>query len=195
MAENVLDFDKAEDLQLKALKIRHELDDEWGIALSKNVLAILARHQGRTRDALSLFEESLSIRRKIGNKLGLGETLFYLGDLLTAVGRLDEATERLNEAIEVIYEIRNKLGIANTLECCSRLALAKDDPERSAALMFAAQRLRDEIGATLTPSEEKVLNEHLLALKDQMKPVSFSKAKKRGLSLSFEEARELASAV
>ncbi|MCO6509952.1 MAG: tetratricopeptide repeat protein [Aridibacter famidurans] len=192
VAENVLDFERSEALQHKALKIREEIGDDWGIALSKNVLAILARHQGELKGAREMFEESLSIRRRIGNQLGIGETLFYLGDLLVEMGELKSARDLLREALEVTTSTGNRLGIACALEACSRLALAEGQAERSTQLLFASLNLRNEIGASLTPSEQRVVNEQEKSIRDAIDGTAFRDAKQAGLTFSLEEARKLA---
>jgi hypothetical protein len=89
------------------------LQDGYGIATALNNLALLARCEGRYREAQPLLEESLSIRREMGDKYAIAYSL--AGFAARAAGlespggaesaaRLLAATRALLESIGVRLE-------------------------------------------------------------------------------------------
>jgi predicted ATPase/DNA-binding SARP family transcriptional activator/uncharacterized protein HemY len=192
VAENECDYENARLYQEESYAIRKELEDDWGIALSFNILGILARHQGHHEKARNYFEEALAIRRRLGNKLGISETLQRLGDLLTAEGSLKKGQKLLNESLEIMIDTKNRLGLSEVLEAYSRLAFRKEDFKNSARLLFAARTLRENIGASPTFSDQKIISRQILDLDGVLSGEDFQQAEQDGSRMSLEEAAALA---
>ncbi len=163
-----------------------------GIALSLNIMGIIARHQGHTATAQTFLDESLAIRRRLGNRLGIAQTLCQLGDLHALQGSVETARPILAESLNLMAELNNKQGLADVLQAHSRLALSAERNETSTKLFFAAQSLRELIGAGLPPFEQNELKDQLVRLQTALSSAAFTKAQKLGLDLSLEKAIRLA---
>jgi predicted ATPase/DNA-binding SARP family transcriptional activator len=97
------------------------------------------------------FERAIAAGRRLSHKTVIAHSLCALGRLLAAAGRVDEAEPVLRDGLELCREIDDRWGIAFALQGLARAAAKAGRAERAAALLGAADRVRDELGIDLYP--------------------------------------------
>jgi tetratricopeptide (TPR) repeat protein len=181
-------YDEALNLYGECVALFRELGDETGLAWTLNSQGDLAREQGETLVARALYEQSLGIFRKLGNRWGLASTLADLGNL--AMEERDYATMRTlyRESLEIFRKLDHKTGVARLLESFAVSAAKQTHAERALRLAGAAAALRQNIGASLTPSEQSKLNADLEEARQKLDNNAGTTAWLGGWTLPPEEA-------
>lgn len=155
------DHPRARELHEESLGLRREIGDRWAIGNSLNNLALVVRDLGATTEARQLLEECAAINREVGDRWSIANTLGSLADV--ALSQRDHAAARefLVENVLINRDLGDRAGLAFSLEFFARLAAAQHQPERALRLAGAAARVRSEIGAPLSPSEQERLDQSL----------------------------------
>ena len=76
------------------LDLYEDLGDEWGIAVSLNALAIVARDRGDYAAAQSYFERSLACWRMLSDPSAIARCLHNLANVVRVQGDYDRARGR-----------------------------------------------------------------------------------------------------
>jgi predicted ATPase/serine/threonine protein kinase len=155
------EYEHAHNLHAECLAIFQGMDDLNGVAWSLSSQGDVARDQGDTAGAQALYEQGLEIFREIGDRWGIAGTLADLGNLAREERDFDSANSLYRESLKIFVELDHKRGIARLLECCSCLAAAEAQSERSLRLAGAAAALRQNIGVPLTLAEQNHLESNL----------------------------------
>jgi len=189
LAQQQGDNRAAQALHGESLAIRRELGDRQGIAHSLDDLGELARCQGDYVEARALFEESLTISREIGNRKAIASVVYGLGIVAGAQGDYAAARTFQGESLTLTWELGDRLGIARSLERFATMADTMGTPRNSPSLWGAAELLREEIGAPLTPNERTENDAQIAAARAALDDdVAFDAAWKEGRSMTMEKA-------
>jgi tetratricopeptide (TPR) repeat protein len=113
----------------------------------------VARDQGDSAAARTIYEESLATFRELDDRWGIAGTLADLGSLAREQGNYPTANSMYRESIKLFQELGHQRGIARLLEYFACSAAAQLESERSLRLAGAAAALRKTIGAPLTSAE------------------------------------------
>ncbi len=105
----------AMDYFYKALKLRKEIGDQYGI--SETLGNIGASHQklGELHEAFYYMNQSLNIKIEIKDKAGIALTLNNIGTIFDNQGRIKEAIDYHHRALKIREEIGEQYEIANSL--------------------------------------------------------------------------------
>lgn len=141
------------------LEISEEREASFETAIALGNIGILLRKQKRFDEARPYVEESLALRRQQRDRHGTAEAQHSLGLLHLRCGHRRRAEPELLEALRIRNEIGDPPGIAASLEALAALALETGDLPRSARLFGAAEALRLEIRAPLSPPEAEDVRE------------------------------------
>jgi tetratricopeptide (TPR) repeat protein len=129
-----------------------ELDDDEGVAAYLNERSDLALRKADYALALELVEEAMMLRRRGG--LHEGAVLLYNAALaLLRLGRLTESEAAYRKGIERGQDLGDRSGLCLGLFGMASVLEQAGMLERSARLFGAAERLREEIGLSLTGAE------------------------------------------
>ena len=85
----------------RAMIIREEMGDSWGIAASLGNLGILADESGFWDKAISYFQSNLALREEIGDIEGIIITNNSLGKMYQNKGRFDVASKHHRKGLEM----------------------------------------------------------------------------------------------
>ena len=121
----------------------------------------VARDQGDSVAARSLYQQSLADFRELGDRWGVAGSLADLGNLAREQRDYGAADALYRESLEVFRDLEHKRGIARLLESFACSAAAQSAPERALRLAGAATALRQSIGAALTSDEQVKLERGL----------------------------------
>jgi predicted ATPase len=184
------DYDHARSLYAECLSIFRGLGDRTGVGWSLNYQGDVARDQCDFVSARSLYERALAIFWELGDRWGIAGTLADLGSLAREQRDYSTAHSLYRESIKIFQELEHKRGIARLLECFACTAAAQADPERSLRLAGAAAALRQNIGAPLTPTEQRKLEASLDAVRQAISNTAGATAWLQGWALPIEKAME-----
>src|SRR5262249_28681920 len=133
------------------------------------------------------------IGREIGDRWLTGSALHYLGRLAQAQGVLETARRQQRESLAIRREIGSRREIAAPLNDCATLAARLGPPDRAPRAGAAAERLREQIGSPLPPTEQPGYEQQgsiaRAALGDD---AAFDAAWQEGRAMPLEQAIELA---
>ena len=120
------DYESAGAFLKQSLALYGELDDQWGIAVSWNALAITARDRGNFEEAESYFETSLSYWRKLPDPISTARCLHNLANAAKMRSDFPRATMALAEATSIFRELGDTSGAAWSINQSGDLELEQD---------------------------------------------------------------------
>jgi predicted ATPase/class 3 adenylate cyclase len=192
-AEDMGDLDTAYSLYSESLSIHQKIGVLHGVCGSLVNLAGIAAARGDLAQAGPLFEEALAISRKIVFRGMVAHILGKQSRMSLLLGDLAAARAQLYESLTVRRDIANKDGIADALEGFAELASATNSPLFAARLWGAAQRLREEIGAPLSPRLAQLYENHYAAAREASGDhKAFEHAWQEGSAMDMDQAVALA---
>jgi non-specific serine/threonine protein kinase len=174
----------------ESLAIRRELGDRWGIALSLKNLGWTVYRQGEFEAAGRLFAESVTIFRGLEERYEMSQSIAGLGSVALRAGNPTQARAFQKESLEIRRELGERRGIAASLEALGALAAAEAQPERAGKLFGAAETLREEIRAPLSPAEREELD--IGSLRETLGEDAFAESWSSGRDLPMDQAVEYA---
>jgi non-specific serine/threonine protein kinase len=172
----------------QALRIFRELEDQWGCSVALNYLGELAREQGNYGRSAVFHEESLALRRTLGDKAGVGLELICLGNIAQAQGDCQRAAALQQEGLNLCRELVYVLGISWGIESLAGVAAAQGQVIRAVRLLSAAEALRHDVGASLSPADHAAYDDHVAMARAQLDAETFAFAWRAGRALPLDEA-------
>lgn len=176
----------------EALAIRRESGDRLGIAHSLNNLGNVAMDQGYFQEARDRLEEALKLRREMGDRWAIGNTLNNLGNVARSQRDLLTALTLYRESLIINRELGDRWALAYLLEDSGILAVIEGFPEFAIRLVAAASRLREEIGAPLSPAEKEKLEASLKLARESLSEAVQEIIWTEGYGLSLDQALQQA---
>jgi len=162
------------------------LGDAEGTAWSLISLGTVARYQGDAERAAALLAESMALAEGIGFREGIAWSAEQLG-LLAVTDGDPAAIGLLRRSFELHDELRDRWRMASVLEDFAAVALAQDDPPRTARLLGAAEALRNAIGTVIAPCERPQHNQVTRAVRAALGDEAFDAALRQGQLASPDE--------
>ncbi|MGD0278498.1 MAG: tetratricopeptide repeat protein [Smithella sp.] len=129
-----------------SLKIREEIDDKIGIAISLNNIGSVYHIQGNFLEALEKHNASLKIREEIGDKIGIASSFNNIGLVYHTQGNFSEALEKHKASLKMNEEIGNKEGIAAALHNIGSVYQSQDNISEALEKHEASLKITEEIG-------------------------------------------------
>jgi len=102
-------------LYQQALRIRREVRDRVGEAITLNNMAAVYQVIGQPEQALVLFQQALPILREVRDRSGEATTLNNMATVYRAIGQPEQALALLQQALPILREVRDRSGEATTL--------------------------------------------------------------------------------
>ncbi|WP_309721132.1 tetratricopeptide repeat protein [Armatimonas sp.] len=187
------DYASARVYQEESLVIAKELGDRGSIANALNGLGNVAFSQGDYGSARLLYEESLAIKREIGDQKGIAYSLQGLGNVAFSQGDYGSAGGLYEESLVITREIGDLGSIPLTLTNLGNVASATGVLVLASQLWGAAERLREELGTPLSPSDQQEQDPQVAAARATLNDdAAFDAAWAEGRALTMEQAIELA---
>jgi tetratricopeptide (TPR) repeat protein len=187
------DLASARTLHAESLAIAREIGNRHGIVASLANLGNASYAQGDLVAARALFEESLVISRDLGDGHTTAVTLHRLGMIESAQGDHRAAAVLYRGSLTILRGLGLRGRISYSLQALGRVAAALGGPVRAARIWGAEERLREEIGLSLSAREleesDQLTRDARAAAADK---VAFDRAWQEGRALTLEQAIELA---
>lgn len=134
----------------------------------------------------------LDRHREMGDQLAVTDHQSMMAHTARQLGNFEEALALYRETIQEWQEIGHRGAVAHQLECFAFIARAKEEGERAAKLMSAAEALREASSSPRTPQERIEYDTELDSLRAGMDEKAFTSLWAEGHSMNMEQAIEYA---
>jgi predicted ATPase/serine/threonine protein kinase len=121
------DYSSARPMFEESLNTCVELNDNRGVAVAFNALAVSARDCGEFTDASLLFERCLAIWKDLGDPAGIARALSNLASVMKLQGKYERASSLYNECLTIFRQAGDGAGAAWTLNYLGDVAREKAD--------------------------------------------------------------------
>ena len=111
----------------ESLKTCIELNDNRGVAVALNALAVNARDRGELTDASLLFERCVAIWKDLGNPADIARALSNLASVMKLQGKYERASSLYDECLAMFRQVGDGAGVAWTLNHLGDVAREKAD--------------------------------------------------------------------
>jgi len=165
---------------------------QWVTSLAAYSAGRLAGNIGDLETARVKFIESAEISKRFGNKRIVYSSRSELAHVLRENGELDEAYKIYREVIPGWRDLGHRAAIAHELECIAYILIKREDPERAATILGAAEALREIIDTQMTGIEKTEYDNEVATLRSGMDEKVFNTLWSKGRAMSMDEAIELA---
>ncbi len=173
-----------------------QLAREEGYRWASSFLAIGMAHTaailGDIETARAGFRESGEIAKKMGNKRIYYSSQSELAHVLRAHGEFDEPLAIYKDLLPKWRDLGHRAAVAHELECIAYILIRKEQPERAATLLGAAEALRTLIDSLMTNAEQEEYKKEIAAFRAGMSDVEFEKYWNQGRAMAMDQAIELA---
>ena len=130
----------------KSLKIREEVGDKNGIAVSLNNIGAIYDDQGDILKALEYYHMSLKIKEEIGDKKGIAVSLNNIGGIYKLQGDLSKALVYYHKSLKIDEEMGSKEGIAISLNNIGYIYKNQGDIPKALVYYHKSLKIKEDIG-------------------------------------------------
>ena len=162
----------------------------WTTSMSAYGLARVAGAIGDLETARAKFLESANIANGFGNKRIVYSSHSELAHVLREHGEIDEPLNIYRELLPKWKDLGHRAAVAHELECIAFILSKKDDIQRAAQLLGAAEALREVIDSSMTTIEQAEYEGEVSILRSKMNKVDLEKAWNEGRGMTMDEAIE-----
>lgn len=139
------DYEAANELSERSLRIRQTLGDTDAVGRSLRALGVVAQAVGKYRKAQLLFRKALAIHREAGARGWESGVLSNLGELEVQRGDYASARSLSLEALDISREINNPTWIARSLKNLADVAAHQQDYNLAKMLHAECMALRRDL--------------------------------------------------
>ncbi|MBL4668147.1 MAG: tetratricopeptide repeat protein [Flavobacteriales bacterium] len=142
----------------KSLKIREEIKDQSGIAMSLNNIGAIYLDQEDYTTAIKYFTKSVNLKIKSKNKYGTANSYLNIGEAYEHKNNLTKAIKYYKSGLKIYTEINYKNGIANSLTSLGNAYSAQKNYTQAIEYVNQALKLLEET------ESERLLGNTLLSM-------------------------------
>lgn len=147
-------FDKAQEILEKAIKVFREEKDENTLAKSLNQMSQICMHQGNLKKAIQYVKESALIRTRLlensdqKDEILQGLSIDYqqIGTLMMTVGALNEATGYFKDSLGLALGLKDDRLIASAESNLGLICWQKRDFSTAKTHFVHSQEIRKRLG-------------------------------------------------
>ena len=186
------DYRRARGYYEESLALLRAAGSPFAVALCLSNLgdvAFAARDYVRARE---LYVESLEVRQELGEKPGVARSLGRLALVSLEQGDVGGACGLFRDALALLEELGDDGRIAEELNGIAAVVLALGRAAESVRLFSAAETIRQESGAPLTPEEISYRAAQLEEARTRLGAAEYAAAWEGGRTVSLEAATALA---
>ncbi|HSM70371.1 MAG TPA: hypothetical protein VK851_02415, partial [Anaerolineales bacterium] len=177
----------------EAVKVGKDAGFQWSDSMSAFGMAQVAGMLGDLEAAKEKFKESEEYALKFGNKRIVYSSRSELAHIQRLHGKLDEPLATYRDLLPKWNQLGHRAAVAHELECIAFILIKKEEPERAATLLGAAEAIRTQIDSPMTQKEQEEYNNEVARLRSGMDDDEFKSYWAKGNALTIDEAIELAS--
>jgi hypothetical protein len=170
----------------ECLSLVRQLDAKQLMAATFYDLGVLSRCLGNLERATALQDASRLAYGDLNEKQGEAYALVELGIIAVLGGDLSRGGSLLKKSLAMFRDLGDQAGIAKALEGLAA-AEVKQQPYRAAALIGAAEAIRQSIGAARELHERQEHETLVVLLKQSLGDSRYAEATADGTSRSLDE--------
>ncbi|MFZ0286077.1 MAG: tetratricopeptide repeat protein, partial [Terriglobales bacterium] len=148
------DYKSGRPLFEESLETCVKLNDNRGVAVALNALAVNARDRGEFADASILFERCVAIWKDLGDSANIARALSNLASVMKLQAEYERASSLYDECLTIFRQVGDDAGAAWTLNYQGDVAREKADLDAARSLceqsLSEFRRLRDSWGIAST---------------------------------------------
>lgn len=172
----------------ESIALGREAADFWFISGPLGCLGLLSYRRGDLERAEALCRESLAYFQQFKDKRGMAYVSNTLGGICFQRAQYEEATRHYKEGLSLRREASIRRGAEVAFDGLAALAVVSGDSERAAALIGAAEAVREALNVIMPGAEVAQYALRVESLRHQLTETVFRDAVSWGQSLSFDEA-------
>ncbi len=182
------DLDDAVALEQELQGLVAERDDVLAMGLGMATSQMVRLLTGDLEESREYGERCLAGTRAIGERWYELQVLRTLALTALRQERYEQARDELRGCVEIAVELGELPGLAMDLDRLGQVAVLLGDPEEGCVLAGAADRLRERVGATITPEAFRWQQDPADVLaQDALEDIVIERARARGRTLTLEE--------
>jgi serine phosphatase RsbU (regulator of sigma subunit) len=124
-------FDRSIFYHEKALALRQEYHDEWGVAQQLQVMGFCYKWKGDYLQAIDYFNKSIDLFRKIGDIREYALLQAGLCEAQTYISNYDNAKSAVNEYLQISQKTKDNYGISASYNCIVPYYIETGDYEKA----------------------------------------------------------------
>lgn len=176
----------------EAADLAHKAGYIWASTFVDIGLGHMSALMGDMETARAAFGRSAETAKRLGNKRGVLSSQSDFAHILRQHGELDEALASYKDVLPKWKDLGHRAAVAHVMECTAFILVKKEEPERAANLLAAANALREAIDSEMTQIEKEEHAKELSGLRELLGEAEFKKEWDKGRKLTMDEAIELA---
>jgi predicted ATPase len=134
------------ELHRECLEIARHFEDQQGVAVSLNAIAVGARDRGDLAGARKLFTESLELWKELGNPIAVARGLSNLGSVAKMQGDFATARSLYDQCLAIFRELNDRTGVAWSLNYQGDVARDQGDARGARSLYEQSLAMFRELG-------------------------------------------------
>lgn len=139
----IQEYNKAEELVQRCLRLQKKDENDYGIALSQKQLGLIHETMGNLDKAETFSMESLELFRSYASKEDIADLLFQLGRINQRKNNPNRAEKLYEKSLEIYQELDNRFAMAGLYH---QLSTIEEDPSKAEELSKESLDLFDEHG-------------------------------------------------
>ena len=188
LAHEEQQFAQARLLYRQCLDIHQRMDNKTGIAAVLNNLGNVLREEGQAAQACQALLESLTLYRMLEDEANLPLAQNTLGMAYCALQDWRVARACFVESADAYARRQEHEGLSYALMGLANVAVGQGQGRRSARLLGAAQKLRDSLCLSLSPSDQRDWERTMTAAQQVLPSGAFAAAWQEGQAMPLEQA-------
>jgi predicted ATPase len=178
------DRERGRALYEASLETARAAHDTVRVARATHNLGDLAASTGDLAGARELCLQSLDLFRDLQDPTGEVASLLVVAIAEVGLGQLRDAAAYVTVALGLSQRLRDRYTLSLAIELSGAISAAQADARQAARLLGGAERLRDESGSALEPSEKAVHERSVAAIESQLDDRETSAAWAEGAAIA-----------
>ena len=186
------DVETARAYSKQGLELMRESGNRWGLAMTLLGTGMAARHRGDFEQARLNLATIRPLFIEMGDMHRSNMVQSELAHIERAEGHLATAEAMYRETIREWQRLGHRAAVAHQLESLAFLAKAREQGERAARLLGAAEALREQVQIAMTVMERALYDREVAELRAGMEAERFGSCWAEGRALTMGQAVEYA---
>lgn len=140
------DYVSSDELNKEGLEIARHFDDQRGVAVCLNALAVSARDRGDLAGARALFMESHEVWEQLGDPIAVARSLSNLGSVAKSQGDFAAAHALYEQCLAIFRQLNDRTGVAWALNYQGDVAREEGDAAAARSLYERSLSIFRELG-------------------------------------------------
>ena len=173
---------------VEAESLKFDASARWATSMFTFAIARLSGMLGNVEKSRALFGQAADNARKMGNLRIVYSCWSELAHTLRRHGEINEALASYQNVLPKWRDLGHRSAVAHEMECIAFILSQKDQPDRAAKLLGAAEALRQLIESSMSPRERIEYEQVLATLQTELGEIKFEQLFDAGRNMNMEQA-------